>query len=252
MESVTKLLARFEGALEGTSAIVTGAGSGIGRAVSIAFARAGANVALMGRRREALEATAEGVTAAGARAVVLPVDVRDVDAVRSAVDTAGRQIGPASFAVANAGANGWAEIEEQTPALLRNALEVNVEGVANLIRATVPAMREHGFGKVIVVSSDNGRRPEAGGSAYVASKFAAVGLSLSIAQELYADGVGVHVIEPGCVDTDWYPAEEEAPRDRMLTADDVAYVTLFLATLPPSVIVEELMMLPRGLLVAPW
>jgi NADP-dependent 3-hydroxy acid dehydrogenase YdfG len=86
----------------------------------------------------------------------------------------------------------------------------------------------------------------------VASKFAAVGLSLSVAQELYADGVGVHVIEPGCVDTDWYPPDEETPRDQMLSADDVAYVALFLATLPPSVIVEELMMLPRGLLVAPW
>ena len=252
MESVAQLLARFEGALEGQSSIVTGAGSGIGRAVSIAFARAGANVALIGRRREALETTAEGVAAAGRKTVVLPVDVREDDAVRTAVAAAGEQIGPASIAVANAGANGWAELEEQTPHLVRNALEVNVEGVANLIRATVPSMRERRFGKVLVVSSDNGRRSEAGGSAYVASKFAAVGLSLSIAQELYADGVGVHVIEPGCVDTDWYPPDEEAPRDRMLSADDVAYVALFLATLPPNVIVEELMMLPRGLLVTPW
>jgi 3alpha(or 20beta)-hydroxysteroid dehydrogenase len=129
---------------------------------------------------------------------------------------------------------------------------VNVEGVANLIRATVPAMRAQGSGKVLVVSSDNGRRPEAGGSAYVASKFAAVGLSLSIAQELYADGIGVHVIEPGCVDTEWYPPEEDAPRRRMLSADDVAYVALFLATLPASIVLEEVMMLPRGLLVTPW
>ncbi len=252
MGSVTQLLARFEGALEGTSAVITGAGSGIGRAVSIAFARAGADVAIMGRRREALEATAEVVQTAGRNAIVLPVDVRDDAAVRSAVATASEQIGPASIAVANAGAKGWAEIREQDAGLLRNALEVNVEGVANLVRATVPSMRERGSGKVLVVASDNGRRPEAGGSAYVASKFAAVGLSLSIAQELYADGVGMHVIEPGCVDTDWYPPDEEAPRARMLSADDVAYVALFLATLPPSIVVEELMMLPRGLLVTPW
>ncbi len=252
MESVAQLLSRFDDALEGQSAIVTGAGSGIGRAISIAFARAGANLALIGRRRERLEATAKDVTAAGVRVVVLPVDVRDDRAVQGAIAAAGEEIGPVGIAVANAGANGWGEISEQTADLVRNALEVNVEGVANVVRAVVPTMRERGFGKLIVVSSDNGRRPEAGGSAYVASKFAAVGLSLSIAQELYASGVGVHVIEPGCVDTEWYAPEEAAPRDRMLSTDDVAYVALFLATLPSSIVVEELMMLPRGLLVEPW
>ena len=252
METVTQLLARFDGALEGRSAIVTGAGSGIGRAVSVAFARAGADVALLGRRRDRLDATATEITAAGRTPVVLPVDVRDEAAVRAAVQEATDRIGSPSVAVANAGANGWGELEEQTASLVREALEVNVEGVANLMRAVVPAMRERGAGKILVVASDNGRRAEAGGSAYVASKFAAVGLSLSIAQELYADGVGVHVIEPGCVDTDWYPPDEDAPRDKMLSADDVAYVALFLATLPPGIVVEELLMLPRELLVSPW
>ena len=113
-------------------------------------------------------------------------------------------------------------------------------------------MRKRGEGKLIVVASDNGRRAEAGGGAYVASKFAAVGLTLSLSQELYGSGVSVHVIEPGCVDTEWYPPDEDAPRDRMLRADDVALVALFLATLPPNVILEEILILPRGLLVEPW
>jgi 3-oxoacyl-[acyl-carrier protein] reductase len=252
MGSADPLLARFEGSLSGRSAIVSGAGSGIGRAVSVAFARAGADVALIGRRPERLEETADHVRAAGRSAVVLTADAADDGELRRAVASAADAIGPASIAVANAGVNGWGEIEEQTPQMLRSALAVNVEGVANLIRATVPAMRERGSGKIVVVSSDNGRRAEAGGSAYVASKFGAVGLSLSIAQELYADGIGVHVIEPGCVDTEWYPPEEDAPRDRMLSADEVAYVALFLATLPPSIVLEEVMMLPRALLVAPW
>jgi 3-oxoacyl-[acyl-carrier protein] reductase len=252
MGSADPLLARFEGSLSGRSAIVSGAGSGIGRAVSVAFARAGADVALIGRRPERLEETADHVRAAGRSAVVLTADAADDGELRRAVASAADAIGPASIAVANAGVNGWGEIEEQTPQMLRSALAVNVEGVANLIRATVPAMRERGSGKIVVVSSDNGRRAEAGGSAYVASKFGAVGLSLSIAQELYADGIGVHVIEPGCVDTEWYPPDEDAPRDRMLSADEVAYVALFLATLPPSIVLEEVMMLPRALLVAPW
>jgi 3-oxoacyl-[acyl-carrier protein] reductase len=252
MESTDRLLARFDGALSGTSAIVTGAGSGIGRSVAIALARAGADVAVLGRRADRLKETAEGIRSAGRTAVVVPADVADDDAVRGAVAQAAEAIGPISVAVANAGANGWGEIAEQTPELVRSALAVNVEGVANLVRATVPAMRERGGGKIVVVSSDNGRRAEAGGSAYVASKFGAVGLSLSMAQELYADGIGVHVIEPGCVDTEWYPADEDAPRDRMLSADEVAYVALFLATLPSSIVLEEVLMVPRGLLVAPW
>ena len=84
-----------------------------------------------------------------------------------------------------------------------------------------------------MIASDNGRRAEAEGAGYVASKFGAVGLALSLSQELYGSGVGVHVIEPGCVDTEWYGNDEgEVPRDRMLSADDVAYLALFLATLP--------------------
>jgi NADP-dependent 3-hydroxy acid dehydrogenase YdfG len=252
MESVARLIERYEGTLAGTAAIVTGAGSGIGRAVSTAFARAGADVAVLGRRRDRLDETAERIHAAGGRAVVLPTDVADDDAVRRAVAAAADEIGTASIVVANAGANGWGEIEEQTPDLVRSALQVNVEGVANLVRATVAPMRQRKAGKFIVVSSDNGRRAEAGGSAYVASKFGAVGLSLSIAQELYADGIGVHVIEPGCVDTEWYPPDDDAPRDKMLSADEVAYVALFLATLPTNIVLEEVLMLPRDLLVEPW
>jgi 3-oxoacyl-[acyl-carrier protein] reductase len=252
MPSVARLLERFEGSLIGASAVVTGAGSGIGRAISIAFARAGADVALLGRRRDRLEETAGRVRDAGHRGLVLPTDVADDEAVRSAVAAAADEIGPATIVVASAGVNGWGDIGEQTPDLVRNALQVNIEGVANVVRATVPPMRERGFGKILVVSSDNGRRSEAGGSAYVASKFGAVGLSLSMAQELYRDGIGVHVIEPGCVDTDWYAADEEAPRDRMLSADDVAYVALFLATLPGTIVLEEVLMVPRGLLTAPW
>jgi sugar/nucleoside kinase (ribokinase family) len=99
----------------------------------------------------------------------------------------------------------------------------NVEGVANLARAVVPGMRRRGAGKFLVVASDNGRRAEAEGAGCVASKFGAVGLALSLSQELYGSGVGVHVIEPGCVDTEWYGADEtDVPRDRMLAADDVA------------------------------
>jgi 3-oxoacyl-[acyl-carrier protein] reductase len=245
-------LDRYAGALAGRVGFVTGGGSGIGRAVAVALARAGASVAIAGRRPGPLGETAARIRAAGGSALALPLDVADADAVDTAVARAASELGPVDVAVANAGVNAWAELDELTPEELRAALATNVEGVANLARSVVPGMRERGRGKLIVVASDNGRRPEPGGSGYVASKFGAVGLSLSLSQELYGTGVSVHVIEPGCVDTEWYPEREDAPRERMLSADDVALVALFLATLPAHIVLEEAMVLPRALLAEPW
>jgi NADP-dependent 3-hydroxy acid dehydrogenase YdfG len=116
----------------------------------------------------------------------------------------------------------------------------------------VPAMVKRGGGKLIVIASDNGRVPEAEGSGYVASKFGSVGFALSLSRELYRTGVSVHILEPGCVDTEWYEDDDDAPRDRMLSADDVAHLILFLAKLPAHMVLEELMVLPRGLLAEPW
>lgn len=248
----TDPLARYAGALDGAVALVTGAGSGIGRAVSVAFARAGSDVALIGRREQRIVETAGRVEAAGGRALPLSADVADPSSVAAAVERIERELGPPAIAVANAGVNAWADLEELDPEMLHSALATNVEGVVNVARAVVPSMRERQSGKILVVASDNGRRAEAGGSGYVASKFAAVGLSLALSQELLGEGIGVHVIEPGCVDTEWYPPEEDAPRERMLRADDVALIALFLATLPPHIVLDEIMLLPRELAREPW
>lgn len=252
MDTTLDLIGRFSGALDGKVALVTGAGSGIGRACARALARAGADVGLLGRRATNLDRTADLVGAEGRRAVSIVADVTDVAAVEHATAQLADALGSADVAVANAGVNAWADLADLTPDMLREALRTNVEGVANLARAVVPAMREKGWGKVIVIASDNGRRPEAGGSAYVASKFGAVGFALSLSQELYGSGVSVHVLEPGCVDTEWYPGDEDAPRDRMLGADDVAYLALVMATLPADVVLEEALLLPRKLLQEPW
>jgi NAD(P)-dependent dehydrogenase (short-subunit alcohol dehydrogenase family) len=247
-----ELIGRYEGTLEGSAALITGAGTGIGRACAAAFAVAGADVALFGRRPGPLDEVAALVEAQGRRALVVPGDVGDPDAVAAAAERTMAELGPVAVAVANAGTNAWADLDELTPAALRDALVTNVEGVANLARAVVPGMRAAGGGRIVVVASDNGRRAEPGGAAYVASKFGAVGFALSLSQELLPDQIHVHVIEPGCVDTPWYPAEEDAPRDRMLAPEEVALVALFLSTLPRGVVLDEVMMLPAGLQMEPW
>ena len=253
METTQDLIGRFDGTLDGEVAFITGGGSGIGRACAAALARAGADIGLMGRREGPLDETATLVETAGRRAVVIAGDVTDHSQVDAAAIQVEEMLGPVGVAVANAGVNAWGELDTLPPEALRAALVTNIEGVANLARAVVPGMRRRGTGKFLVIASDNGRRAEAEGAGYVASKFGAVGLALSLSQELYGTGVGVHVIEPGCVDTEWYGADEgDVPRDRMLSADDVAYLTLFLATLPNAIILEESLLVPRGLLVDPW
>ncbi len=245
-------LARYRGSLAGRVALVTGAGSGIGRATSLALAAAGADVALLGRRKEPLDEVAALIARLGRRASACPVDVTDAPALESVARRAAAVLGPADIVVASAGVNAWADIDALDPATLRAALATNVEGVANLVRAVLPAMRAARRGKLVVIASDNGRRPEPGGAGYVASKFGAVGLALSLSQELHSAGVSVHVVEPGCVSTPWYPADEEAPRERMLQPDDIALAVLFLATLPEHIVLEELLLVPRELLVHPW
>ena len=207
----------------------------------------------MGRREAPLGDTATLVENAGRRGIVIAGDVTDHSQVDAAAIQAEEMLGPVGIAVANAGVNAWGELDTLPPEALREALATNVEGIANLARAVIPGMKRRGSGKFLVIASDNGRRAEAEGAGYVASKFGAVGLALSLSQELYGTGVGVHVIEPGCVDTEWYGVDEaDVPRDRMLSADDVAYLALFLATLPNEIVLEETLLVPRGLLVDPW
>jgi NADP-dependent 3-hydroxy acid dehydrogenase YdfG len=245
-------LARYRDSLPGAVALVTGGGSGIGRAAALALAEAGADLGLVGRRREPLEETASMIRQIGRRAEVRVADVGQADTLESAIGGIEAALGPITIAVAAAGINAWGSLETLAPERLRQALATNLEGVANLARLVVPGMTERGAGKLIVVASDAGRKPAAGGSGYTATKWGAVGLALSLSRELLPAGVGVHVIEPGCVDTDWYAANTAAPRERMLTPEDVALAIMFAATLPAHVVLEELLLIPRRLEVEGW
>jgi 3-oxoacyl-[acyl-carrier protein] reductase len=245
-------LARYRGSLPGAVGLVTGAGSGIGRAAALALADAGADVGLVGRRREPLEETAAMIGDLGRRVEVRLADVGQGHTLETAVGHIEASLGPISVAVAAAGINAWGNLSTLAPERLRQALAVNLEGVVNLARAVVPGMTERGSGKLIVVASDAGRKPAAGGSGYTATKWAVVGFALSLSRELLPAGIGVHVIEPGCVDTDWYASDPHAPRERMLSPGDVALAIMFAATLPADVVLEELLLIPRRLEVEGW
>jgi 3-oxoacyl-[acyl-carrier protein] reductase len=184
-------------------ALVTGAGSGIGRAVAEGLAAAGVAVGVLGRTPARLEETAEAVRAAGRRASVAPADVADLGAVRAAVVDVERELGPVDLLVNNAGAIESAEVPiwAADPQEWWAVVESNLRGAFNCVRAIVPGMVAGGGGRVVDVNSGSGTRDMEVYSAYNAAKTAL----FRIGGGLHAAGHGLGLrsfeIAPGVVRT---------------------------------------------------
>jgi len=236
--------------LQSKVALVTGAGSGIGRASAIKLAEAGAVVGVLGHTPGELNETAELIEAAGGRAISLNADVADEVAMHHAVETLVAETGRLDVVVANAGINGvWAPIDDLKPEEWDQTIRVNLRGTYLTLNASIPHLKRQG-GSVIVVSSINGNRTfnTPGATAYVATKAAQVAIVQQLALELGRHRVRVNAVCPGAIETsinnntkvrgeDETAVPVEFPAgDIPITggkagqSDDVASVILFLAS----------------------
>ncbi|MEU3503107.1 SDR family oxidoreductase [Streptomyces hundungensis] len=186
--------------LHGKSMVVTGAGTGIGRAVARTLLAAGASVTLVGRRAGPLGEAAD--TEGGERALVHPADIGDASGARAAVEAAVERFGAVDGLVNNAGLARFAPIEKADLADLTAMLDVNLLGPVHLIRAALPQLRER-KGAVVNVSSVGGALAMPGRALYGATKAALNSLTRSLAREL-APHVRVNAVLPGPVDTPMY------------------------------------------------
>lgn len=236
--------------IEGQVAWITGAGSGIGRAVAVALAKVGVRLAVSGRGREALEATADLVREAGGEALVAPADMGRADEVERAWETVRSHYGRCDILVNAAGLNvpkrSWSEID---PAGIDTVIGVDLNGPFYASRLVLPTMRAQRDGLIIQVSSWAGRYvSKLTGPAYSAAKHGLVALSESLNQEECGHGIRSCCICPGEVATpiiDKRPVPVTADdKARMLQADDLAETILFVARLPPSVCVNEILISP--------
>ncbi len=183
------------------TAIVTGASSGIGRALALALAREGARLALASRRGEALEALAEEIRLGGGQAAALPTDVTRPEQVDCLIEETLRLWGGIDLLVANAGVYLRAPIREARPEHFERSLAVNFYGALYPVLAALPHMRRRGRGHIVLVSSMDAKKGLPPDAPYVAAKCALSGFGDVLRQELRGTGLRSTLVFPGRVDT---------------------------------------------------
>jgi NAD(P)-dependent dehydrogenase (short-subunit alcohol dehydrogenase family) len=252
----------MERRLEGKVAVITGAGSGIGRAAALLFAAEGARLVL-GDRSEEVHATAQAVTAAGGTATALQIDAGTEADVERLVAGALQSHGQLDVAFANAGISGGiAGIFELTPELWTEVLRVNLIGPWLMVKHAGQAMVDGGRGgSIVCTASVAGLRSGAGGPAYSASKAGVINLVAVAAQQLCESGVRVNALCPGLTETAMTRRAFEHARDkgvehkigrlnplrRAAQPDELAQVALFLASAQSSYVNGQAIVVDGGL-----
>lgn len=221
--------------LGGKVAIVTGGGRGIGRAIAVAYAAAGASVVVAARSGQEIDAVAQSIRHAGGDAVALEVDVTCNAAVEAMFGEAAARFGGVDIVIANAGtALQRSDIETCDPELWKRTVEVNLFGAFHTARAAIPHLRRRGGGKIVMTGSGSRFRPYPGGSAYSSSKLALWMLTQTLAMELQDANISVNELIPGPVKTAMTGFGEITfpPGEWIKEPEDVVPLAMFLATQP--------------------
>ncbi|MDQ3818735.1 MAG: SDR family NAD(P)-dependent oxidoreductase [Acidobacteriota bacterium] len=180
---------------------ITGASSGIGRALAVELGRRGASLGLLARRAETLSEIAREVEEAGGRALALPADVKDAGAVRAAADKLREKFGRIDVLVANAGIGATTDGRSLRAEEVADVIGTNLLGAVNSATAVLPEMLERGSGRLVVISSLAAYRGLPKSGAYCASKAAVTAFFESLRVDLRGTGVGVTIIHPGFIRT---------------------------------------------------
>jgi len=232
------------------TALITGAGSGIGRSIASTLCEMGLRVALAGRDREKLERNRAALAAGRDSALVVPCDVTDRFAVKALVDQVESAWGTIDVLVCNAGINVKnRSLESLDPSDWDRMIATNLTGAFNLVHFVLPLMRKRQNGLVVQICSVSGIRANPlGGGGYSASKFGQSALGICLGLEEGSHGIRSSVIYPGEVDT---PILDQRPvpvgperRAVILQPEDVAAAVKFLVELPPRAHVPELVIKP--------
>lgn len=245
--------------LEGKVALVTGGSRGIGEAIALAFAEAGADVAVAARNQEALDAVAGKIGATGRRGLAATCDVTDETQVRACIDRVASELGRLDIVVNNAGGNRFlAPVPDLRPDGWDKIIAQNLRSAFLFCHVAGGIMRQQGSGSIINMSSVAGLEGAPGLSAYSAAKFGLRGLTMSMARELGTAGVRVNAISPGWIRTDLnanFRGDSEAekafvanvPMQRWGEPSEIAGAAVFLASDASSYVTGTTIVIDGGL-----
>lgn len=227
--------------LTGKTALITGAGRGIGRATAIAFAKEGINIGLVGRTAANLEAVAKELSEYGVNVTMATADVSDNESVIAAVEHVKAELGPIDILINNAGIGKFGKFLELSPEEFKNIIDVNLMGVYYVTRAVLPEMIERQAGDIINISSTAGQKGAPVTSAYSASKFGVLGLTESLMLEVRKHNIRVSALTPSTVATDLAFAENltDGNPDKVMQPEDLAEVMVMQLKLHPRILVKS-------------
>lgn len=238
--------------LAGKVAIVTGAGSGVGRTTAVMLAAAGATPALVGRTPEPLAETAATIAAAGGRSLVAPADATDEAAVGAMMERVARELGGLDILVLAAGIGRSGPVESYSLADWNATLATNLTAPFLCARAAIPHLRARGGGSIVAISSGAGKQGYPNLAAYAASKFGLHGFLQSLAAEVGPEGIKVSAVVPGSILTSFggrtvdekRAAMAADPGKKYLEPEDVAAAVLTIVRQPAHVCTQEMNVWP--------
>jgi NADP-dependent 3-hydroxy acid dehydrogenase YdfG len=241
-------------ALEGLTAVVTGASSGIGEATALALAKEGAKVALLARRKDRLDQLAKKIASHGGHSISLECDVSDPEQARQAVQESDKRFGRLDILVNNAGLMLLGPIDGADLSDWRRMVDTNILGLMYCTHAALPLMKANKQGHIVNISSVSGRIASAGTAVYNATKWAVGAFSEALRQEVHKDKIRVTIIEPGAVLTELTDHITNAGAKKRvkdwvetlqpLTPTDIADAILYAVSQPRHVNVNEILIRP--------
>ena len=224
---------------------MTGAGRGVGKAISVSLAKAGCRVVLAARTRDQVEAVQKEILSQGGDALAIPTDLTMDEDIQRLVEESQAKWGAVDILINNAG---WGKRAPVVGALLSDwdqTFRLNLRAPMVLAKALLPNMIAKREGAVINIGSVSGKTGEANGAAYSASKFGLIGFTQSLYEEVREHSIKVAVILPGFVDTLLIPPNRQLDRSKMIQADDIAQTVLFVLTSPATCCPVEITVRPQ-------
>nr|WP_026072817.1 SDR family oxidoreductase [Nodosilinea nodulosa] len=230
-------------------ALVTGASRGIGRAIALALAKAGYDVALISRSLDSLQPVQEELTACGVAAKAYAVDLAQMEGLQSRLADLLADFGPLSVVVNNAGMGYTGALATMPLADWQRVMDLNLTSIFQCIQAVLPILRAGGGGTIVNIGSIAAKSAFPDWGAYTVSKAALVALSRVLAVEERPHGIRVVTVSPGAVNTpiwDTDTVHADFDRSSMLTPEMVAQAVLQTILLPPEAVIEDLTLMPAG------